>query len=269
MAWRTRSIEAFGAVEAAASEAELFGVLVAYAGDLGASLVSYHHIAPNVAGGSPVGNGSFAKATPKAVTEESGAVAPPVRHRNLFAHGFPETWVKAYRDLGYYKVDPITAYAAYQTRPVLWSQVDSRIVVTPEQQDYLDVLWAWLAPGDGMAVPCFGPSGRHGYVGIGSRAPLSDWSPEQVRLVQSVAESFHLRFCELRLAGLPKDFTLSEREGEVLTLMSRGHADWLISAVTGTTPERVAAVVDSLLSKMGVTDRPSALIRARGLGLIG
>lgn len=248
MVWRTRSIEAFGAIEAAQSEDELFEVLVDYAKGFDAELVSYHHVVPS----------------PKGFQ-----ISDAAERRNFYARGFPDVWVKAYRERGYHRIDPITSFAAYQTRPIRWSQVTDRIAVTPEQREYLDVLWSWLSPGDGMAVPLFGPSGRHGYIGMGSTRPLAHWEGHRVRIVGGVCESFHLRFCELRLAGLPMDFELTERELEVLGLMARGHADWLIGAVTGAAPERVEALVESILTKMGVIDRPSALIRARGLGLIG
>ena len=245
MVWRTRSIEAFGAIEAAGSEDELFGVLVAYAGGFGAELVSYHHLKPGRAGGRDLAEGE-----------------------DLFAHGFPELWVRDYQDRDYDRIDPITSFAALQTRPVRWSEVESRIAATPEQRDYLAALWEWLSPGDGIAVPCFGPSGRHGYVGMGTTRELIHWEGTRIRVVQSVCESFHLRFCELRLAGLPMDFELTEREAEVLRLLARGHADWLLAAVLGVSPERMEAIVEGLLKKMDVTDRPSALIRAKGLGLV-
>ena len=245
MVWRTRSIEAFTAIEAATTEDALFAALVDYACGFGADLVSYHHINPS---------------RPDRSLQDN---------RNFRQTGFPDHWVKTYREKRYYEHDPITGFTAYQTRPVRWSEVSKRITVTADQQDYLAALWSWLAPGDGIAVPCFGPSGRHGYVGIGSTRPLAHWEGVRLRLIQSVCESFHLRVCELRLAGLPQDFELTEREQEVLTLMARGHVDWMIAGLVGTSPERLETLIAGILEKMGILDRPSALLRAKGLGLVG
>ena len=242
MVWRRHALEAITAIDAAVSEADVFRCLVDYARNLGAEMVSYHHMAP--------------------------PLAPGHERINLLSDGFPEGWVATYREEKYHRIDPITSYAQTRTRPILWSEVGRDIPVADEQQAYLDALWEWLSPGDGLAIPLFGPGGRHGYVGMGTQHALEPWNAVQVRVAQMVCEAFHLRYTELRLAALPQDFELTERELAVLRLLADGHPDWMISALSGATPDAVPTLIAGVLSKMGVTDRASAIVRARGLGLV-
>lgn len=240
--WAKRAIATLSAFESAASEREAFDALLGYCTAMGADLVSYHHVAP------PFSRG----------------------HDNftLLAAGFPQEWVDLYENRQYHRIDPITAFAAYQTRPVLWSHVPKRVALSPEQEEYMASLWSWLRPGDGLAVPAFGPSGRQGYIGIGRQAPLEEWSGVQIRTVQAVCESFHLRFCELRLAGMEQDFELTGRELSILEGMQAGWPDPMIGATVNITPDALQSAVHRIMTKMGVSDRPSALLRATALRLV-
>ena len=240
--WRLHSIATFGELEAVTTEAEAFEVLRGYGEELGADLVSYHHLPP------PTRRG-----------EETPTV---------MSAGFPSAWVRNYRENNYHRIDPVVSYATYQTRPFLVSSIGDLVDLTTEQARYVRELFAWLTPGDGSIIPVFGPSGRHGYVGMGSREAITPWESMRIRTVQAVCESFHLRFCELRLRGLPKDFELTERESDILAFMARGHADWIIGGLVGAKTDYVRMTVANILDKMNVTDRPSAILRAKGLGLI-
>ena len=240
--WAKRAGSAFAALEAARSEAEAFDALLDYARIVGADLVSYHHVAP--------------------------AYAARAENFSLLASGFPSDWVDHYQRNKLHRIDPIVAYTAYRTRPVLWSEVPARSRLTPEQSEYMTALYDWLAPGDGLAVPAFGPSGRHGYFGVGWREPLARWSGAQIRTLQAICESFHLRYCELRLESLDKDFELTEREFKIVEGMVRGWADAMIGATVGLRPDALRSALQRVLVKMGVTDRPSAVLRARALGLV-
>lgn len=245
--WAKRAAETLGALGAAKDVDATFEVLSDYADLLGADLVSYHHIAP-----------PFVRATGK----------PHRENFNLIARGFPDDWLEAYESEKLHRIDPITSYAAYQTRPFLWSSIRDRVRLTPEQESYLERLFSWLSPGDGMAVPAFGPSGRHGYVGIGRTQPIKPWSEAQQRMVQAICESFHLRICELRLAGMEKDFELTEREVDILSGMAQGWSDPMIGAIVNISSDSLNPSIQRILDKMSVTDRPSAVLRAKALRLV-
>ena len=245
--WVAHALTALGSLEDAATEADAFAVLRSYASKLGADLVSYHYRPPPLPGTEP--------------------------DTEVLANGYPDAWVGRYRAERLHRIDPITAYAATQTRPVRWSEVAARLPsLTDAQRRYLHDLRDWLGEGDGLAVPAFGPSGQHGYLGLGHNSASNDhdlWDPVRLRLVQGVCEAFHLRFCELRIARLPPpEVELSERETDILRLLGSGRADWLIGGVVGLSEEGVRGRIRALMEGFGVSDRPSLVLRARALGLI-
>lgn len=245
--WEQSTRHALYAFEAADEESEAFEALITFAATVGADLVSYHHIDPPLS-------------QIKQSDNSSGF--------SLMSNGFPDEWVRRYETTDYRQIDPITAYAAYQTRPVLWSDIPHRVRLTSEQQGYMEALYRWLSPGDGLAIPLFGPSGRHGYAGLGWRKPVSPWDAVKRRAVQSVCESFHLRICELRLAGMEHDFDLTDHQLRILRAMASGQPDGIICGIVNLRPEALRTAIARTLTVMGVSDRPSAILRARALGLI-
>ncbi|MGB6230550.1 MAG: autoinducer binding domain-containing protein [Litorimonas sp.] len=186
----------------------------------------------------------------------------------LLSSGFPEDWVQRYLDSDYRLIDPITGLSACLVRPILWSSVPSRTQLTPAQSAYMDDLFSWLAPGDGLAVPLFGPNGQHGYAGMGWRQAGLDWDSSEVRVIQAVAESFHLRVCELTLEERGHIPTLTGTQERLLRALAGGHPDAMICGMVNLRPEALQTAIARLLGTLGVSDRPSALIRAEALGLI-
>lgn len=221
---------------------ELWGALIDYAKSLGADLLSYHHHAPDF--------------------------APDHDNIKIRTFGFPEDWVSYYVDNDLHKIDPITQIFHYRVRPVRWSQIDKLVPLTPEQKAYLKDLRAWLK-GDGLGLPTFGPTGRYGYIGIGrSQSDIKDLDILQMNRLHWVVECFHLRWCELVLLSLPQNFFLDERELKVLKCISRGMNDEIICRVIGAQLESVRRSIRSIMEKMGVSDRPSAILRGIGAGLL-
>ncbi|MEM7727946.1 MAG: autoinducer binding domain-containing protein [Pseudomonadota bacterium] len=244
--WELPSRDALIGLEKSDTETQAFRVLTRFAEAIGADLLSYHHIEPP--------------------GDETGSDGDDF---TLMSHGFPEDWVRRYAESDYRRIDPITAYAAYQTRPVLWSDVPHRVRLTQAQQAYIEDLYSWLAPGDGLAVPVFGPSSRHGYGSIGWRGDTRPWDAVTRRALQSVFESFHLRICELRLAAMALDFELSPVQRRILRAMASGLPDALICDRTDLRADALRIEMTRIMRAMRVSDRPSILLRARALGLIG
>ena len=222
-----------------------FDALKDYVLSIGAELLSYHHIEP------------------AASWLQDDAEAPQF---TLQSHGFPEAWVEHYVHSDYRRIDPITAFASYQTRPVLWSDVPHRVVLNETQHAYLGDLYRWLSPGDGLAVPLFGPSGRNGYGGIGWRKPIAPWDAVKRRAVQSIFESFHLRICELRLSQLEQDFVLTREQHAVLRDMNASYTDWDIADRMGMSVEAVRKLIATTLTRMRVTDPPVRPAARAGVG---
>lgn len=233
-------------IETAKTDAQAFDRLVAFSRDIEIDLVSYHRFTPlNILPNVP-------------------------RHSQfeLMVHGFPDDWVQTYMHSDYRRIDPITGLAACLTRPILWSEVPDEVRLTEEQTDYMRALYDWLDPGDGLAVPLFGPSGRHGYAGMGWTGQMEPWDEAEIRIIQAICESFHLRICELHLADDDSVVTLTQRQKRLLRALATGQPDALIGGMVNLRPEPLNSAIAGLLRALNVTDRPSALLRARALGLL-
>ena len=219
----------------------LWADLLLYAKSLDADLLSYRHRVPTTAASEPL---------------------------ILYADGFPDEWVAAYKSKNYDAIDPLAQLYSYRVRPARWRDVENLRVLDARQTEFMDDLRKWL-PGDGWGIPAFGPNGQSGYVGIGRRTRgVEDWDILTLNRIQWVVQNFHLRWCELHLLHSPTDFSLTPREVAVLENIALGFSDALICGVVGAGLNSVQQSVNSLMKKMGVTDRPSAIMRGVAAGII-
>ncbi len=225
----------------AESIASLWDQFTTYAEGVGADLMSYHHFTAEYAPG----------------------------HKNEAVHtkGFPDAWVDTYMSNNYVDFDPIIQRSKITCRPFRWNSVLFQTTLTEQQKDYMSKLQAWMK-GDGYGVPVFGPSGRNGYFGIGSMKGLKDWSPLAAGHLHMACESLHLRYCELRLLEMEHDFTLTPRELSILENMAMGRSDALICGLIGVQLNSIESGISRILKKMRVNDRPSAILRGVGCGLL-
>ncbi len=221
---------------------DLWTVMIDYGASMGTDILSYHHTAPDIVSGRP--------------------------NISVLTNGFPDFWTAKYTKSKLHRTDPILNVFLGRLRPMRWSEIDNFVALSPAQMEYLTALRSWLK-GDGFGFPVFGPSGRNGYIGIGSSvSTLADWDFTTMNSAHWVVQSFHVRYCELTLMHATKDFTLNERELLVLECLSQGTSDEFICAVVSASLDSVHQSVRSILRKMDVTDRPSAILRGIGAGLI-
>lgn len=219
----------------------LWGILKDYAKSVKADLISYHH--------------------------HASTFAPDKDNFLLLADGFPQGWIDKYKREELFRFDPIASLVNFRVRPIRWMSVENSYHLTPEQHGFMAELRKWLK-GDGMGIPVFGPSGRSGYIGIGSTVSIDHWDTQFQRRIQHVCGVFHLRFCELRLMALENDFVLTRKERVILQNVALGRSDALICGLIGVQIDGVESAINRMLKKMGVSDRPSAILRGIGCGLI-
>jgi len=230
------------ALKSAATADEAWAALITYSEYIGADLLSYHHCV---------------------TTPQNDSKVVEIR-----AHGFPPDWVKTYEEERLYTIDPIQGARDIYVRPVRWSGIEEKMPLTSEQAKFLIQLRSWLK-GDGLGVPCFGPSGRSGYLGIGRKTRgIEDWDMIIFNMTQWVAQSFHLRMCELAILNMPADIKLSQRETEILRGLATGMSDEVICGLVGAQLHSVRSSIRKIMEKMQVSDRPSAVLRAQGAGLL-
>lgn len=212
----------------------LWDIFVGYLNGLGANLISYHHIAP-----------PFGADKHKVIGKSDG---------------FTQDWVDTYTEEEFYLIDPIIQLVSQSVNPFRWSEVGKLVKLTSEQKRFVSILEGWLK-GDGLAIPAFGPSGRIGSFGVGHRETIENWDADKERIIYWACQAFHHRACEMRLKALKHDFVLTPRETKVLKAMAQGLSDPMICGIINARLDSVRNTIQSLMRKMGVSDRASLIMR--------
>lgn len=182
------------------------------------------------------------------------------------AFGYPDDLVSTYHSLDYSRLD-IAARRCIATGQVLtWGEAWSAGPISREEQEFHDRLTS-VANLNALAVPCFGPKQRIGYVSLLAADPARTFSNRERRKLQALAQVGHLRLCELLFAQA-SEFTLSPREREILHWVAQGKSNSVIAQLVNCSANTVDTHLRRAYAKMDVSDRTTAAIKAIGLGLI-
>lgn len=185
----------------------------------------------------------------------------------IYSHGFPPSWVEAYRNEGYIHLDPVPKVAVSQTKAFRWSDISKLANLNAAELGYLKKARE-AGFGDGLAVPVFGPNGRNGYFAIGfsNDAPWPDESA--VAEIHGACQAGHLRFCDIILGSLPDSVSLSDRERQILAYVIRGHTNSWIAQELKLSANTVDTYVRRCFEKLDAKDRITAGLRGLALGLV-
>lgn len=193
-------------------------------------------------------------------------VADPEIGRTLVNVGFDAEWERLYRE-EFYRVDPLPQIGMTRQSAFRWPEDIDLEVLTPEQRAYLERLDDF-GMAHGLAVACFGPFARCGFVGI-DRADFKGEIDRERRLMAETCARVSFR----RYVRLAQPFTdevpkLSGRETQVLHLLADGKSNPVIAQLLEISPSSVDVYVQRLFGKLGVADRTTASVRALSMGLI-
>jgi DNA-binding CsgD family transcriptional regulator len=182
-------------------------------------------------------------------------------------HGFSPAVVNAYLAFDYQRVDIVHRTAMALGKPLRWSDAWAAVDTTAEEQSFLAVMRG-VELGDGFTLPCYGPNGRDGYVGIGRMSDQSCTDAGTLREMHLSAQAAHLRICDLSLCKPGPDKALSAREREVLDWVARGKSNGVIADILSISAGTVDTYLRRIYDKLDVADRTSAAVRGVGMGLI-
>lgn len=193
-------------------------------------------------------------------------VADPRIARIMTNCGYPPEWAEQYRETDYLH-DPLPQVAMTRRSAFVWPEGIRRGDLTDAQLAYLDALPKWHM-GRGIAVPCFGPYARVGFVGISLARGPECFEPLNVLKAEVCARLSFERYTRL-LAPFGEDPpSLSQREIEVMQLVAEGKSNAVIAQLLEIAPSSVDVYVKRIFSKLGVSDRTNASVRALSLGLV-
>ncbi len=185
--------------------------------------------------------------------------------RTLTSFGFSEIWERHYRE-GLWRIDGMPQIALARLSAFCWPDQLEPGDLSKQQQRYLKIA-AQYGLGRGIAVPCFGPGGRSGFLGAALKENAPSPSHRMMQQVQALGQSCFQSYCRLILdqRNIPP---LSKRELEVLHWISRGKSNSVIAELLGISPSSVDVYVRRIFAKLDVTDRTTASVKAYSLGLL-
>ncbi|MCJ2177408.1 LuxR family transcriptional regulator [Novosphingobium sp. 2580] len=200
--------------------------------------------------------------------------APPGTHGNTpqgliepVHHGLSREVVEAYLSANFQRLDVVPRTAMALGVPVRWTEAWQSVDTTPEEQGFLKMMQE-LEIGDGYTIPCYGPSGHDGYVGIGKMTESARTDENTLREMHLAAQAAHLRICEFTASSHAGERPLSMREREVLDWVARGKSNSVIAEILGISAGTVDTYLRRIYEKLDVADRTSAAVRGIGMGLI-
>ena len=194
------------------------------------------------------------------------AGSPEMAQSWVRAKGFPPDWLEQTNGQ-LFEHDPVCAQAAIHPVPFKWSDVGRMRQLTPEEEAFHeDAVRLGLV--DGIAIPVFGPAGRHGYAGIAFPAGVDDVEPCRLLHFQIVSQYMHQRYCELVPLKEKPSVLLSPREQEVLRWVAQGKSNSVIADILGVSTNTVDTHLRRIYQKLKVGDRVSAALAGLGHGII-
>lgn len=190
--------------------------------------------------------------------------ADPRVGRVLRNFGLPRDWERRYR-AHHYRADPLPGISLEHSNAFRWPEDLEDVQVAARGLGYLEFA-ASHGLSRGVGVACFGPHGRAGFLGgIWTREEPA--SEEVLLAVHNIGQLSFQRYC--RIVRVEMAITpLSNREFEVLGWLCKGKSNPVIAEILGVSRSTVDAYNRRIFTKLEVTDRTAACVRAHAQGLI-
>lgn len=186
--------------------------------------------------------------------------------RQLFNIGFPDSWERRYRER-FRTVDPLPDFALRFDRAFRWSDIVTLPDLTADERRYVRLM-ARYSRLDGVGVGCFGPQARCGFMAAGRPADSDALRYTNLLRVQTIGQMSFLRYAELVRPFDTDAPGLSRREMDVMRWLAGGKSNSVIAEILGIQKSSVDVYVRRIFTKLGVSDRTTASVRALALGLI-
>ncbi|QZH74099.1 MAG: autoinducer binding domain-containing protein [Erythrobacter sp.] len=188
-----------------------------------------------------------------------------VRVKRLLTNiGLPDGWERLYREK-YFLDDPLPSLSFDHGNAFCWPADIELGNLTKPQLRYLDFA-ADYGLARGIGVACYGPHGRAGFLGAGW-PPAEAPSDAVLLAVHQIGQVSFQNYCQIMRDDLTMP-VLSNRELEVLGWMCRGKTNPEMAVTLGVSRSTIDAYIRRIFSKLDVTDRTAACVRAYSLGYI-
>lgn len=123
---------------------------------------------------------------------------------------------------------------------------------------------AFEMTGEALCIPLFGPNNRNGYMFLAGRLFRKENGLYFAHQIQALCQTFHVRF-SLMIRKIQRQINLTEREAEVIELLTYGKTNREIAKILEISTSTVAGYMKSIFLKLDVSDRVSASMRAQSI----
>lgn len=181
---------------------------------------------------------------------------------SVFLADYPEDWTNYYLEKEYDRTDPILQVSLKEHMPFNWENKLNHRSLTPHQSEMMcEAEDAGLLYG--VTVPIHIVGAFPGAVNVvGEQVDIDPAAEHAIHLM-----SVYLHDAALRVATANKDSLkpvarLTPREKECLQWVAAGKTDWEISAILSIAERTVHTHVESAKTKLGVSTRVQAVVKA-------
>jgi len=159
------------------------------------------------------------------------------------------------------KNDRIMQFIFSQAKPYWISDLlQEKDMSGKSEQDLINLALNTL--GNGMLLPLFGPSQRRGYIYVKPTKSREYYDEGFIWQIQAMAQTAHVRYCTI-VESLRDNIKLTNREAEVLELISYGKTNPEIGIILGISTNTVAGYLKRLFLKFDIQDRVTLAMRAQ------
>lgn len=184
---------------------------------------------------------------------------------------YPSDWMEYYMENNYFEMDPIPKYAFTTSKAYTWKQVVETTKLHKKQTLFMLEAEREAHLHDGVAVAIYGASNEVAGVGLASSSGGVNPDRNILSVVKALSHQFHIAHSEFELVqNLAPGILLSltPREQEILTWVAEGKSNEDTATILGLAPRTVAFHMNNIFTRLEVTNRQMAVVKAIRYGLI-
>jgi len=187
-------------------------------------------------------------------------------NKRFFTHNFPKEIIEFFDTEHDLQADP-GVIRVFSTGHFVWlsEMLEDKLILEKDDGKRIHLVMSVI--GDCLLMPLYGPQNRRGYGTISFGKDKIDFNPAFPWQIQNLAQMAHVRYC-LMLDKLRKKVRLTNREIEVLELITFGKTNPEIGLILDISPNTVSGYVKQIFLKLDTSDRVTTALRARSLNLI-
>lgn len=188
----------------------------------------------------------------------------------LFISTYPDSFVEQYVANDYQSHDMVGRFSIGANTPFKWSDIEKRFPITKGQEMiFSDSRAAGLISGG--SIPIHGPKQVQATFSVVSDHNQKTFDEIFFRVrheLHIIATYAHERIMQLGLDESTKELSLTVRETEILTWVSRGKTYWEIGNILGIKEDTVKKFMQRIFRLLNVSNNTHAVTKAIINGLI-